>query len=291
MSQSNENIPLDESFSIDVVAVGQPTGSGNPLQVLDYTKDTSVKVLLLLGQAIADSHPKIKQVKLGKCIQKTLALELYKKANVLPGPCDLREISKFQGVLPGYQIIVIDFNARNTSIYEGPRRDRKIVIYKNGDHYDVINPKKLPAFHGKRFYCEKCTSFYTDFSSHPCLDPCHTCLRKECVGFRRRNVRVPTVLSFVAPLHVLIITKNHVSLEGVTFRQNATRRLDVNCVQLLSNVNEETFIAVVNMYVGFVKNMCCLIICATCNLKRLRHRVTNLFFTTLRLTFQQMNMW
>ena len=48
-------------------------------------------------------------------------------------------------------------------------------------NYDVINPKKLPAFHGKRFYCEKCTSFYTDFSSHPCLDPCHTCLRKECV--------------------------------------------------------------------------------------------------------------
>ena len=42
--QSNENIPLDESFTIDVVAVGQPTGSGNPLQVLDYTKDTSVKV-------------------------------------------------------------------------------------------------------------------------------------------------------------------------------------------------------------------------------------------------------
>ena len=106
---------------------------------------------------------------------------------------------------------------------------------------------------------------------------------RNVFGFRRRNVRVPTVLSFVAPLHVLSITKNHVSLEGVTFRQNAKRRLDVKHVQLLSNVNEETFIAVVNMYVGFVKNMCCLTICATCNLKRLRHQVTNLFFTTLRL--------
>ena len=126
-------------------------------------------------------HPKLKQVKLGKGIQKTLALELYKKANVLPGPCGFREVSKFQGVLSGYQIIVIDFNARNTNIYEDPRRDSKIVIDKNGDHYDVINPKKLPAFHGKRFYCEKCTSFYADFCSHPCLDPCHTCLRKECV--------------------------------------------------------------------------------------------------------------
>ena len=132
-----------------------------------------------MGRAIADSHPKLKQIKLGKGIQKTLALELYKKANVLLGPCGLREVSKFQGVLPGYQIIVIDFNARNSCIYESPRRDRKIVIYKNGDHYDVINPKKLPAFHGKRFYCEKCKSFYSNYRTHPCYDPCHTC--KECL--------------------------------------------------------------------------------------------------------------
>ena len=89
---------------------------------------------------------------------------------------------------------------------------------------------------------------------HVWIHGIHACAR-NVFGFRRRNVRVPTVLCFVAPLHVLIITKNHVSLEGVTFRQNATRRLDVNCVQRLSNVNEETFIAVVYMYVGFVKNV------------------------------------
>ena len=81
----------------------------------------------------------------------------------------------------GYQIIVIDFNARNSSIYEGSKRDRKIVIHKNGDHYDVINPKKLPAFHGKRFYCEKFKSLYSNYRTHPCHDPCHTCLRKECL--------------------------------------------------------------------------------------------------------------
>ena len=90
-----------------------------------------------MGQALADNHPKLKQIKIGRPIQKKLALDLYKKANVLPGPCGLREVSKFQGVLTGYQILVIDFNARNTSIYEGPRRDRKIVLYKKGDHYNV----------------------------------------------------------------------------------------------------------------------------------------------------------
>ena len=39
--QSNENIPLDQSFVIDVVAIKSPTGSGKnstSLKVLDYSK-------------------------------------------------------------------------------------------------------------------------------------------------------------------------------------------------------------------------------------------------------------
>lgn len=75
---------------------------------------------------MADNHPKVKQFKQGKPTQKKVALDLYKKANILPGPCGLREISKFQGALPGYQIIVIDFHARNTSIYEGPRGEKRL---------------------------------------------------------------------------------------------------------------------------------------------------------------------
>jgi hypothetical protein len=199
--QSNENIPLDRSFTIDIVAVRQPTGSGNKkngisLKVLDYNKDSLVKKSIItirnkdnlccgralaVGQALADNHTKLLQFKQGRAIQKRVALKLYKKANVLPGPCGHREISKFQGALPGYQITVIDFNARNTSIYEGPRGDKKIVLYKNGDHYNVVNPRKLPAFHGKRFFCEKCKCFYQDFFSHPCHDPCNTCMHKDCL--------------------------------------------------------------------------------------------------------------
>ena len=109
-----------------------------------------------------------------------------------PGPCGLREIGKFQGSLPGYQIIVIDFYARNASIYEGPREDKKIALYKHGDHYNVINPAKLPVFHGKRFFCEKCKSFFSNYSFHSCFDPCHTCLRKECFGWQMKNVLVLT---------------------------------------------------------------------------------------------------
>ena len=37
--QSHENIQLDQSFTIDVVAVRQPTGSEKSIKVLDYNKD------------------------------------------------------------------------------------------------------------------------------------------------------------------------------------------------------------------------------------------------------------
>ena len=58
---------------------------------------------LAVGRAIADNNPKLLKFKQGRLIQKRSGLDLYKKANILPGPCSLREISKFQGSLPGYQ--------------------------------------------------------------------------------------------------------------------------------------------------------------------------------------------
>ena len=43
--QSNEEIPLDQSFTIDIIGVKAPTGSGKSLKVLDYSKDTLLKNL------------------------------------------------------------------------------------------------------------------------------------------------------------------------------------------------------------------------------------------------------
>ena len=74
--------------------------------------------------------------------------------------------------------IVIDFNTRNNSIYEGPRGDKKIVQYKCSDLYNVVNLTRLPAFDGKQFFGEKCKEFF-DYRIHLCFDPCHTCLHKE----------------------------------------------------------------------------------------------------------------
>ena len=180
--QSNEEIPLHQSFVIDIIGVKAPTGSGKSLKVLNYSKDTLLKKSIItirkkdnlccgralaVGKALADNHPKLQQLKMGRPVQKKVALELFQKANILPGPCGLREISKFQGSLPGYQIIVIDFHAHNASTCEGPRGDKKIVLCKNGNHFNVANPAKLPAFHGKWFFYKKCKSFFSGLSHTP----------------------------------------------------------------------------------------------------------------------------
>ena len=57
---------------------------------------------------------------------------------MLFGPCVLREIAHFPGVLAVYQSVVVDFHDRNGVIYEGPSRGAKIVLKKNGDHYDIV---------------------------------------------------------------------------------------------------------------------------------------------------------
>ena len=218
--QSNEEIPLDQSFTIDIIGVKAPTGSGKSLKVLDYSKDTLLKKSIItirnkdnlccgraiaVGKAIADSHPKLLKVKQGRVIQKQIALKLCKKANILPSPCGIRGISK-----PGYQIMVIDFHARNASIYEGPWGDKKIVLYKHGNHYNVINPAKLLAFHGRRFFCEKCKSFFSNYCIRFILVLIHVTLAcvRNVFGCQMKNVLVRTALNFVVRLNVLSITKS-----------------------------------------------------------------------------------
>jgi hypothetical protein len=40
--QSNEEMPLDQSYTVDIIGPKAPTGSG-ALKVLDYAKDTRLK--------------------------------------------------------------------------------------------------------------------------------------------------------------------------------------------------------------------------------------------------------
>ena len=110
------------------------------------------------------------------------------------------EIARFQGILGEYQIVIIDFHARNGVIYEGPSRGKKIVLYKNGDHYDVANPEKMPALFAKRFYCEICKVFYDNNFHHSYNDPCNTCLHKPCSLVRGEGGKCPDCFKYCRSL-------------------------------------------------------------------------------------------
>ena len=53
------------------------------------------------------NHPQWNNIRMGREIQKHLALNLHEKAVVPLAPCGLEEIKKFQTVLPQYQIHVL----------------------------------------------------------------------------------------------------------------------------------------------------------------------------------------
>lgn len=146
--QNNEEFPLDCSFTIDIVALEQHVGAGKTKKlqkapkVLDYSKDCKFKRsvvtinnsnnlccprALVTGKVMADSHPSLK-LSLGNEIQEELTVELRRHANVFLGPCGLKEISRFQNVLVGYQVIIVDFASRNSVIYEGPVGGEKIIL-------------------------------------------------------------------------------------------------------------------------------------------------------------------
>lgn len=194
--QSDEGLRLDESFTIDIVALKSPSGRGKSYKVLNYRKHTKLKKSIITirnkddlcaaraivtGKAMALNDHRARRMKQGRPIQRRLALELHEKAGVSVGACGLEEIQKFQQVLPNFQIKVISFPSNNSIIFEGKESDNQIILYFNEGHFDLINPKKLPAFFGKRFHCNTCNKYYNDAKRHPCNDTCRVCERKTCI--------------------------------------------------------------------------------------------------------------
>ena len=193
--QSDEGIRLDENFTIDIVALKTPTGRGKSYKVLNYRKHTKLKksiitirnkdnlcaaCAIVTGKAMALNDHRARRIRQGRPIQKRLALELHEEAGVPVGVCGLEEIQKFQHVLPNFQIKVISFPSNNSIIFEGKESEKQIILYFNEGHFDLINTKKLPAFFGKRFHCNKCNKYYNDAKRHPCNDRCGVCGFVEC---------------------------------------------------------------------------------------------------------------
>ena len=120
----------------------------------------------------------------GYPIQTRLAKELHQKAGVPEGPCGLRELQKFQDVLPGYQIKVLSVDKPHSIIFHGPDSHKRILLIKVDDHYHGCNSFK--GFLGKSYFCHDCNRGYNqeDIKHHWCKGKwCRSCERADCPDF------------------------------------------------------------------------------------------------------------
>ncbi|KAE9530087.1 hypothetical protein AGLY_011549 [Aphis glycines] len=131
----------------------------------------------ILGHEL-DSN-KIKQLKIGRKIQKDLALEL---CNMLTEYNEedftLTDIKNVERTLD-IQINIICAENLNTLIYKGDDKQTKIYLYKNGNHFDVI--KSAKGFYGSSYYCEDCDKPYQNKDKHKCVEEYNIC--KMCTYF------------------------------------------------------------------------------------------------------------
>lgn len=98
-------------------------------------------------------------------IQRTVAEELHKVANVPLRQCDLNDVM----TLPGYQIHVVSKDSVNAIAYQGPEAEKKIYLYHHHNHYDVITT--MSGFWNRSYFCQKCQG-YCNKEKHICNESC-----------------------------------------------------------------------------------------------------------------------
>lgn len=86
---------------------------------------------IMTWKAKLDGHLKYSSIRKGCKIQEEIAIDLHRQAGVRTDePCGVEEAEKFQKCLPGYQIIIISIDNRDSIIYEGPPAgDQRIILY------------------------------------------------------------------------------------------------------------------------------------------------------------------
>jgi hypothetical protein len=189
--QSNEDFAIDQSLIFEVTHVNMPTGGARKrCPYVDLAKTLKEKQCFIriqnddnlccardivtvkakLGQR---QHEKWNSIRQGCTIQREMAEELHKQADVPLGPCGITEIKKFQEFLDGYQIYVVSAHHFNGIIYAGPEADKKIYLYHHDHHYDIIT--SMPAFLSKTDFCTMFQKGYDHMEKHSCNNVCHSC--------------------------------------------------------------------------------------------------------------------
>lgn len=215
---SNEEISLEECiFHVRVIAI--PQGQGRSQKIINLKEDIRTKrcitqitntdnlccprgIVTALTYFDADTFKKlglldreltandIKKIREGDKykIQKELALKLLEHCDILiPEPdtgLTIEQIKEIELKLD-IQINIICAEIFNSIIYSGQDKSIKVYLYKNENHFDVINSVK--AFLGSSYYCDKCKKPYNNKGKHKCvidvkekkINRCNVCNSKK----------------------------------------------------------------------------------------------------------------
>ena len=203
---SNEQFEMDDSFQVSITQVHHaPQGSGRPRRgkpghpTMDMLTRNSKSIIrinnrdelccaraLVVAKARVDQHPQLKSIRQGRPLQRTLAWDLHREANVPLGPCSYDALTAFSQTpsLAGYQILLVDAHRSFHITTFGALQDKQLILLHHQSHYDVIT--KLPGFFGSSYVCAHCWKPYDHEDHHRChkKKQCGACRQKECPDFQ-----------------------------------------------------------------------------------------------------------
>ena len=203
---SNEQFEMDDSFQVSITQVHHaPQGTGRPrrgkpghptMDMLTAKKNSVIRIqnrdelccarALVVAKARVDQHPKQRAIRKGEGpLQRTLAWDLQREANVPLGPCSYDALTSFSQTpsLRGYQILLVDAHRSFHITTFGAPQDKQLILLHHQNHYDVIT--KLPGFFGSSYVCAHCWKPYNTEGHHHCTKQkhCGACRQKECPDF------------------------------------------------------------------------------------------------------------
>ena len=211
---SNETFHMDDTFQLSFTHVQAPSrgagkkrkyqpGHSDPRHFKEMKKsiirinnqdEICCARAIVTAKARVDNHPSWSSFKKGGRIQKKEAMNLHHETRVPFGPCGHDELNQFALApsLYDYQLLVVDASrGYHTLSYGSSSSQKKLVLFYNDNHYDVIT--SLPGFFGKGYFCANCRNPYNHEGQHACkqnTDHCNACLQNGCTDYlehRRRN--------------------------------------------------------------------------------------------------------
>jgi transposase-like protein len=149
----------------------------------------------------------IEDIRKVRKVQTELAEELRKRlGDYNEEGFTLEDIKNVEELL-NIQVKVVCAERFNSMIYSGEEKETKIYLYKNSNHFDVIN--RMKSFLGSIYYCCKCDKPYNNKNKHRCStrsDGCKLCTKPMLSEEIKIKYFAKTVTDTVLTKTVLITT-------------------------------------------------------------------------------------